>query len=73
MKLITINVSDEEHKKIKLEATKSGQSIKDYLLRPVGKPLGEYNDGHAITESAKPIKGGEWSGPIFRDKKKGKL
>jgi hypothetical protein len=32
MKLITINVTDEEHKAIKLRATEAGVSIKDFLL-----------------------------------------
>lgn len=32
MKLITINVEDEEHTAIKLAATKAGLSIKNYLL-----------------------------------------
>lgn len=35
MKLITINVSEQEHKEIKMNATKAGLSIKEYLL---GKP-----------------------------------
>lgn len=32
MKLITLNVTDEEHKDIKLKATQAGLSIKEYLL-----------------------------------------
>jgi hypothetical protein len=32
MKLITIQVEDSEHQRIKLEATKQGLSMKDYLL-----------------------------------------
>lgn len=35
MKLITINVTDEEHQRIKLAATQASLSIKEYLL---GKP-----------------------------------
>lgn len=44
MKLITINVSDEEHKQIKLEATEAGLSIKDYLLNPNPRTITTIND-----------------------------
>lgn len=32
MKNLIIQISDELHKKIKLEATKNGMSIKDYVM-----------------------------------------
>lgn len=35
MKLITINVSDDEHKFIKVKASQNGMSIKNYLLNTV--------------------------------------
>jgi hypothetical protein len=41
MKLITINVEDDEHTAIKLAATKAGLSIKDYLLNPKESPRAE--------------------------------
>ena len=38
-KTITIRVTDEEHRNIKLEATKQGITIKDYVLELVKKDL----------------------------------
>lgn len=68
MKLITINVEDEEHTAIKLAATKAGLSIKDYLLGKHDKSVVIFHTPDKALSAAP-----EWSGPLFRDKKKSKL
>jgi hypothetical protein len=98
MKNITIQVTDEEHKEIKMAATENGQSIKDYLLNSRqggesyslqdfkdGKPQADIKEASAISDTLREPKkpnspetdpnqaNRNWSGPMMRDQKKGKL
>lgn len=56
MKLITINVEDEEHTAIKLAATTAGLSIKDYLLRPADTTITKIDGGPSTSYSPVTIR-----------------
>jgi uncharacterized protein (DUF1778 family) len=82
MKTISIQVSDEEHKEIKLAATHAGVSIKDFLLSNKRQLVSE--TAERVVEAMDKVQGtpktgleslakDQFHGPLFRNKKQGKI